>query len=263
VCRDFLEPATANVVHEALGLAPEAMVFDLSNACLGALNAILMIANMIELGQIDAGLVVAGENGKPLVDSTIEALLSDPSVTRKTLKRAFPSLTIGSGAAAVLVAKKDLVRSGHPLLGATVRSATEYHPLCRGGDGGVSADTGVRAESELEMQTDAEALLLAGVQLARRNWQQFAQAFGYEHQAPDRVITHQVGKTHHRALLESLGLEADTAYVSFDRLGNVGSVSLPMSLAWAEDEGFVRRGDEVALLGIGSGLSSLMLRVDW
>ena len=77
VCRDFLEPATASVVHQNLGLPPDVMLFDISNACLGVLNGMVHIANMIELGQISAGLVVAGENGGPLVDSTIDEILSE------------------------------------------------------------------------------------------------------------------------------------------------------------------------------------------
>ena len=55
VCRDFLEPATASVVAGALDLPQAAMVFDISNACLGFMNGIVVLANMIELGQIEAG----------------------------------------------------------------------------------------------------------------------------------------------------------------------------------------------------------------
>src|SRR5258706_110019 len=44
VCRDFLEPATASVVHERLRLSPACTVFDLSNACLGFANALCLVA---------------------------------------------------------------------------------------------------------------------------------------------------------------------------------------------------------------------------
>ena len=55
VCRDFLEPATASLVHHNLGLHTNTLVFDISNACLGVLNGMVHVANMIELGQIRAG----------------------------------------------------------------------------------------------------------------------------------------------------------------------------------------------------------------
>src|SRR5690242_5637329 len=33
VCRDFIEPASATLVHKTLGLAKDAMIYDISNAC--------------------------------------------------------------------------------------------------------------------------------------------------------------------------------------------------------------------------------------
>lgn len=52
VCRDFLEPATACGVHHQLELSRECLIYDVSNACLGLLNGMVQVANMIELGQI-------------------------------------------------------------------------------------------------------------------------------------------------------------------------------------------------------------------
>ncbi|MBK8009999.1 MAG: 3-oxoacyl-ACP synthase III [Deltaproteobacteria bacterium] len=253
VCRDFLEPASANLVHDALELPKQAAVFDVSNACLGVANGMLIVANMIELGQIDAGLVVSGEIGKPLLDATIESLLADERLTRRSIKGAFASLTIGSGAAAVLLARRDLVPEDrdHRLIGASLLAATQHNALCRGGESGAAVN----------MNTDAEALLHAGLDLAAENWAAFVEET--EFGVPDRVVTHQVGKAHHALLCERLGLLASSAYVSFDRLGNIGSAALPMSLALAVEEGFVARGHRVALLGIGSGLSSIMLAVKW
>ena len=103
VCRDFLEPATASVIHNNLGLRQSSFIFDVSNACLGVLNGMMIIGNMIELEQISAGLIVSGENGGPLIDNTIEALVANPQTSRSDLKLAFASLTIGSAAAAVLL----------------------------------------------------------------------------------------------------------------------------------------------------------------
>src|SRR4029077_12491817 len=100
VCRDLLEPATATFVHRALGLAKDATVYDISNACLGFLNGMVTLANMIELGQIKKGMVVSGESSRQLVESTIDNLLKNPNPTRDDIKQAFASLTIGSGSCA-------------------------------------------------------------------------------------------------------------------------------------------------------------------
>src|SRR5258705_1108769 len=87
VCRDFLEPATASVVHHALALSPGCVAFDLSNACLGFANAMAVAGAMIERGEIEAALVVSGEDGGPLVEATLRRLLDDPKAGRAELKR--------------------------------------------------------------------------------------------------------------------------------------------------------------------------------
>src|SRR3990172_1553227 len=133
VCRDQLEPATACRVHHALGLPGAAIVLDLSNACLGILNGMLLVADLIELGRIRAGIVVGTEDGRDLVDGTIDALLRAPHLSRNDVKRDFASLTIGSGSAAVVLCDRKLSHTGHRLWGGTCRADTRQHELCAGG----------------------------------------------------------------------------------------------------------------------------------
>ena len=70
-------------------------------------------------------------------------------------------------------------------------------------------------------------------------------------------------KAHRHLLLEGLGLPADCDYPIHDRFGNTGSAALPLSLALGAQEGNIPGGTPVALLGIGSGLNSLMLGLEW
>ena len=134
VCRDFLEPSTASIVHNNLGLPEESFVFDVSNACLGTLNGMCIIANMIERRQIKAGLIVSGENGGPLVNNTIETLLARSDITRNNVKTSFASLTIGSAAAGILLVHRDLSQKKHHLLGGISIAETRFNHLCRGND---------------------------------------------------------------------------------------------------------------------------------
>jgi acyl-CoA:acyl-CoA alkyltransferase len=113
------------------------------------------------------------------------------------------------------------------------------------------------------MQTDSEQLLLAGVEVAARTWNEFERETGWTRATPNRFICHQVGATHRRKLYETVGLDLARDFSTFETLGNTGSVSLPATLAHAVNQGAVQPGDKVALLGIGSGINSLMLAVDW
>ena len=255
VCRDFMEPATATIVHEALGLRPDCMPFDLSNACLGVANGMVLVANMIDQGQIEAGLVVAGEDGRPLVDATISALLADESLTKAALKEAFASLTIGSGAAAVVLERAAGAAPGQRLVGGAVLSATEYNVLCRGGIDG--------KHSGPLMRTDSEALLVAGDELANRTFEELLRELDWTLQDITRTITHQVGTAHKRVLFENMGIDETIDFPTLETLGNMASVSLPLSFSMALDAGFIEHGHRVMMLGIGSGLNCLMLGVDW
>jgi 3-oxoacyl-[acyl-carrier-protein] synthase-3 len=262
VCRDFLEPATANVVADALGVAPGAMVFDVSNACLGFMNGLVLLANMVELGQIEAGVVVATENGRPLVDATVADLVrrvEEGTLDKKALRPAFASLTIGSGSVAAVVCRDDLAAQGARLLGGAVQQATEHHRLCRS-----APDQGFAEETAHPlMETAAEAVLENGCALARRTWAALAGELGWTTASPAKIFCHQVGASYRRALLEGLGLDPSRDHPTLERLGNVGSVSCPISFALAIDEGKLAAGDRVAMLGIGSGLNCIMLGLEW
>jgi 3-oxoacyl-[acyl-carrier-protein] synthase-3 len=254
VCRDFLEPATANVVHRLLVLAPRCQAFDLSNACLGFANAMTVVAGMIERGEVEAGLVVAGEDGGPLVDATIAALLAGPGATRAELKRAFASLTIGAGAAACVLAHERLAPRAPRLVGGVSLVASEHVELCRG-------DFAPDARGPL-METDSEALLAEGCELAARTFAEFLEVTGWQRESIGRTVTHQVGSAHRRLLLGTLGLDPARDLATYPEFGNVGTVSLPLSLALARERGLVRPGERTALLGIGSGLACLMLGLE-
>ena len=259
VCRDQLEPATANVVHHACDLPADAFVLDVSNACLGLLNGILIVADLIELGRIRAGVVVGTETGRDLVEQTIESL-SGPGVTRNDVKSEFASLTIGSGSAAIVLCDDKLSRTGNRLLGAAFGSATMHHGLCAGGESGAASS--VQGDRP-RMQTDSEALLHAGIDLAAATWEQFRRTLGWSSQDVDKVFTHQVGRAHRKLLLDRLGLDVDKDFPTVEFLGNTGAVALPMAVALGIERGHVQPGDRIAFLGIGSGLNCLMLGCEW
>lgn len=265
VCRDFLEPATASVIHAELGLADGTMIFDLSNACLGFLNAMTVVGGMIESGLIKAALVVTGENGRPLVESTVRALLSDPALTRAGIKNQFASLTIGCGAAAAVLTHESLARAGHRLLGGVCLVSSQFNHLCRGGAGGAKSgrDSGFAGGAELLMETDAEALLVAGCHLARRTWGQTLELLEIEAERVSRFFCHQVGSIHRRTLFETLGIDLSKDFETFPFLGNMGSASLPVTLSLGAEAGAARAGEMLALLGIGSGINCMMLGVKW
>lgn len=264
VCRDQMEPATAASVHHALQLPDSSLVIDVSNACLGLLNGALLIADQIEAGLIRAGIVVGTEEGRGLVEGTIDRLnaLAASGADRATLKNAlkadFASLTIGSGSAAILLCDRKLSRSGHRLLGGAMLADTAAHELCAGG-----VDAAKATDGRPQMSTDSEALLHAGVNLAERTWPRLLQKLDWQAEDVQKVFTHQVGKAHRKLLLERLGIAESLDFPTVEYLGNTGATALPTAVALGTAARHVQPGENVALLGIGSGLSCVMLGLQW
>ena len=252
VCRDYLEPATACGVHQGAGLPPECQIFDVSNACLGLLTGLIQIANMIELGQIEAGIVVGTEDSRALLETTIDSLNQTENLTRKSVKPFFASLTIGSGSAAFLLTNERLSQKGRQLLGGLYLANTTFSHLCQ-------SDESVKVGQS--MQTDSETLLKEGVDTANRLFPRFLDEVGWTRSDITRFFCHQVGKAHRELLYNTLNIDICRDFSTLEFLGNTGSVALPTALSIGMEQGLCPAGSNTALLGIGSGINSLMLGI--
>lgn len=257
VCRDFLEPATASRVHDGIGLSSRCWVYDVSNACLGLLNGAVQLAQMIELGMIKAGMVIGTENSRPLLEQTIEALNHDQTLTRKSVKPAFASLTIGSGSCAWLLTHRSLTPNASPIEVAVAEARTEHHHLC------MSDEDSAGAEMQPLMETDSETLMAEGIRTGQAAFQNLLAETRWNSEEIDQTICHQVGARHRVAMLESMGLPTETDHITYHRLGNTGSVALPITVASAVASGALQPGMRAAMLGIGSGINSVMLGSTW
>lgn len=256
VCRDNLEPATACAVSDGLGLSPETQVYDVSNACLGVINGMVQVANAIELGQIKAGIVVSCESARKIVDITIGNLLKNPDMD--LFKDTIATLTGGSGAVAVILTDESLSGGAHRLLGGVLRTAPEHHKLCLWGP-----DAGAHVDGNHVMKTDSVGVLQNGVVLGMETYKDFMNELSWPDNKPDKIICHQVGATHQKNILESIGIPKQKDFTTFRYLGNIGTVSLPITAAIASEREFLVKNDLVGFFGIGSGLNCVMLGVEW
>ena len=63
--------------------------------------------------------------------------------------------------------------------------------------------------------------------------------------------------------MKLLRLDPEKIYRIYPELGNIGPAAVPIALAKAVAKGKIKRGDRVALLGIGSGLNCSMAEIVW
>ena len=259
ISRDFLEPATAFVVHNSLGLPGTTTVFDISNACLGFINGMITLANMIELGQVRAGIVVGSETSRRIIDATIDELLNDPNITRGKLKHGFASLTLGAGGVAAVLTHSSLSRSGHRLRGGVVRTASQHNDLCRVDNDTCFFDPACYPN----MHADFQGILKNGLPLSVETWMAFQRELGWREPDVDWFFAHQVSSVYQEALFRALGLDESKGFSTVDYLGNIGSCSLPISLAIGIEKGHINAGDKVVMMAAGSGLCTVALGLEW
>ncbi|MEM1032873.1 MAG: 3-oxoacyl-ACP synthase III [Myxococcota bacterium] len=248
VSKDYVEPADACFVHHGLGLAETCLNFDLGNACLAFLNGMDVVAQMIEAGRIDHGLVVVGESSRPVVAPTVARFTSGAAGPER-LREEIATLTLGSGAAAMLLSHRRHAPSGHAFRGTVTLADTRHHGLCLG-----FADRG---------RTDSVGLMEHGVDLARRTWARATEALGWTLDSVDLYALHQVSGPHTAELARQVGFDENRAFPIYAEFGNTGPASIPMVLAEAEAADEIAPGDRVVLGGIGSGLNCTVGAVDW
>ncbi|MFW3169193.1 3-oxoacyl-ACP synthase III [Geodermatophilus sp. CPCC 206100] len=245
VSRRYLEPSTAVAVHHALGLPRSCQNFDVTNACLGFVNGMELAAAMIDAGRIDHALIVNGENCQVVQEKTIERLNRPETVARDVLSQ-FATLTLGSGAVAMVLGRADRHPEGHRMVGSVSRAGTEHHELCTGDND--------------EMHTDLKGLLDAGLALSMDMWHEAAESFDWA-RGMDRYVMHQVSKVHTQAMCDRFSVDPDLVPRTFPTRGNLGPASVPFTLAGEQDS--LTDGDRVLLMGIGSGLNAACLEIEW
>ncbi len=244
VCRARLEPSSAVTVHDSLGLPSTCLNFDLSNACLGFMNAMQLAGVMIDAGQIEYALIVDGEGTREIYENTIRRL-NETGDSLLDIFTNFATLTLGSGAAGMVLGRHSANPGSHRLLRGFFRAATEHHELCVG--------------SLERMTTDTRALLEAGIDLAKRAWDEAGAAEEWGDR--DLYIFHQVSEVHTNAMLDVLGIPAERVPKTFPHYGNIGPAAVPITLAVASEG--LQPGDSVVCMGIGSGLNVGVLELLW
>ena len=249
VCKDYIEPSVACLVHGNLVLSPHCLNYDIGNACLGFVNGMNSIGMMIEAGLIDYGMVVDAEDSREINEATIERL-QGPDVSAVTFYQNFAALTLGSGAVAMILGRKDASKSGHSINGDVNLAATQHSRLCLG--------------HRKHMVTDSHALLMAGKELGGATWKLACEALeGWSDDNIALYAPHQVSDRQIMMMKDALGLTVEKLHLNLYTQGNTGPAALPITLKMAEEAGRIQTGDHVALLGIGSGLNCSMMSVTW
>ncbi len=262
VTRDYFEPATASIVHRNLDLDEQSIVMDISNACMGFVNGIMMLGNLIESGAVKAGVLVSGENVASMVDSSAQYILGKDNIDREELIKLLPTFTLGCAAVAFVMCHDSISTTGHRILGGVARSATQFNDLCEG-NGDHSFFQSTTTDFNPIMYTESSKIISNAAKLGARTWKDTSEVLGWKSEDIDHIFCHQVGRQVNEAFYDEMGLDIGKEHTVYQKYGNLVSAALPVAFAEGVEEKNVKPGDKILLTGFGSGLNSCFVGVEW
>lgn len=262
VTRDYFEPATSILVHKNIGCKEEVMGLDITNACIGFSNGMMLMANLIESGVIKAGLITSGENMAPITDTTFDKILGPEgeNLTRGQFAKMLPTFTLGSGGVAMVMCHRDISVHKHRYFASHARSASQHADLCIGnGDFCFMQPEGL----DPLMETDSKLLISSAAKLGARAWPNFSELTSWSAEDLDHIVCHQVGKQVNESFYGSQGLPHDREHVVYPEFGNLVSAAMPSAFADAAEQNKYMTGDKILLTAYGSGLNTVFSGVIW
>ncbi|HPG51769.1 MAG TPA: hypothetical protein PK307_03100 [Spirochaetota bacterium] len=239
----FVEPATAHVLRHTLR-ALNANVIDTQDACTSFIKSIEIGHALISSGHYRRILIVAGERTYDWADMVCK--------TKDELAWKFGSLTIGDGAGAIILEATDetmYAKDDNHMKFSYELSDGQYH-LCTIG---LNYTLGER----YKLYTHTPDLFKSAYVVTRdcvKNYFMKTHNTGFIY---DNLFFHDVGRLAQDSILSFLADSSITVrqpHSSFySEYGNVASVSLPLSMWRAREQGYFNKGNLALCIVPASG----------
>jgi acyl-CoA:acyl-CoA alkyltransferase len=244
---DLIEPATANIIQSKLGLS--CAVFDVKNACNSFVTAIQLGSSLIISGQFQRILVTTGE----ILHPAIQFKIDNP----EELPCRLAGFSLGDAGAAVILEESS---DDAGFVYQAMTSLGKYWNLCTIPGGG-----SMFPHSPEKMYFEGHTTELRNV-FIREKGTMFDECFatsGWRVEDIDHVFTHQVSKNTFDLLARHIGIPVDRFYRIVSQYGNTASASIPLSMYLAEQEGVLKRGQKIMIVGLASGISISLQLATW
>lgn len=232
-------PCTAALIHEQLAKGTDIPAMDINTTCTSFVSAFDYVSYLIDAGRYNKVLLVASE---------LASIGLNPK--QKESYELF-----GDGAAAVVLSKCESGTSGVIFGKQATWSEGAHDTEIRGGLTGLYPDK--YAEDPAEYCFDMNGLKV--LKLAGRKLPKFFDAFleesGYTMDDIDMVVPHQASKAL-GMIMPLIGVPKDKYIDIVSQYGNMVSVAIPHALIWAIENGKIKKGDTVLLIGTAAGLTA-------
>lgn len=246
VGRGFLEPATANIFQDALGLA-HATCFDVLDACASWVRALHIAHAHILAGDYRNIMIINGEfNFRDYANFEFKSILD--------LRHNFPTFTIGEAATATILSADSAQNDDYC---ASFRTWGEARNLCMIPLPNIDQFNGISPPEHAKPLTFfsySMELYELGVTKLLEHFHSVSHLKSFD---PDIVFGHAASDSASERIAKACGAKGDHLhYLSHSRFGNTVSASVPLAMAQAEKEGLLKDGSKVAIAMASAGLST-------
>ena len=240
-------PSTACLVQDKIG-AVNAMAFDLAAACSGFVYGLSVAKGLMLTGQARRALVVSSEALSRITD------WSD----RNTC------VLFGDGAGAALLECSD--DSDQGILNARLKadgSGWEYIVVRDGGSAHPyqAGHMANRKPPVLEMK--GKKVYAFAVKILPEILQSLVDEAGITMDDVKWIVPHQANGRIISAAANQMRIPESRFFMNLEQRANTSSASIPIALYELEAQGGLARGDLVAVVGFGSGLTSAGALIRW
>jgi 3-oxoacyl-[acyl-carrier-protein] synthase-3 len=234
---DMFFPSTACLLQDKLG-AKKAAAFDLSAACSGFIYGLATGSSMIASGIYKHVLVVGAETLSRITDYT----------DRNTC------ILFGDGAGAVVLGQVEEGRGFQSFKLGADGSGGDLLKVSGGGSRTPATEESVQTKQHYIHMAGNDVFKFA-VRIMGSVAEEALEMAGVAKEDISLLVPHQANIRIIQSALNRLNLSEDKAMINLDQYGNMSSASIPVALAEAVEQGRVKEGDKIVLVGFGGGLT--------
>ncbi|WP_230193019.1 beta-ketoacyl-ACP synthase III [Paenibacillus sp. CECT 9249] len=234
---DMAFPSTACILQDRLG-AKKAAAFDLSAACSGFIYGLATANNFIATGMYEYVLVIGADCLSRITDYT----------DRNTC------VLFGDGAGAAVLGAVPEGRGFRSFELGADGSGGELLNLKGGGSRMPASIESVEGRNHYIYMAGSEVFKFA-VRIMGNAAEEALKKAGMTKEDINLLIPHQANNRIIQASLSRLNLPEEKCMINLPKYANTSAASIPLALAEAAEEGRMREGDCVVLVGFGGGLT--------
>ncbi|MBI3162956.1 MAG: ketoacyl-ACP synthase III [Chloroflexi bacterium] len=242
---EYIFPSTACLIQDQLG-ASKAGAFDLQAACTGFIFATNMAAQAIRSGSIRNALVVGTEVLSRFVN----------------WKDRNTCILFGDGAGAFVLQASD---SPGGVLSAVMHSdgsGADSLTLLGGGSRYPASETTIH-EGKHFIQMDGKEVFRFATRVMGRAVIEALEPLKMTTNDLQWIVPHQANYRIIETAARYLKMPLDKFVINVDRYGNTSTASIPIATAEALQQGKIKSGDKIVLVGFGAGLTWGAMVVEW